>query len=160
MTEVFCSTGTLPLRELGVDLEGAQAVEWCIALEASAELVEDGCGECDFGGAVEVHDGLERASFAGLGSLVFSEREFVERGDDVLEARDVDGLLGNTLMRGLFVLVNALGKVEAGAHSLAHEVHDVAGNRGGEHEILAFDLFWVGQLLADLVNLGLEALVE
>ena len=52
------------LRELGVNFERTESLKRGIALEAAAELVEDGGGERDFGCAVEVHDGLEGAFLA------------------------------------------------------------------------------------------------
>jgi hypothetical protein len=160
MAEVVSGTGALCLGELGVDLIRTQAAEGRVALEAAAELVEDGCGEGDLGGAVEVHDGLEGAGLAGLRGCVLAQDELVERWHDVLEAVDVDKLLGHPLMRGLLVFVDALGEVEAGAERLAHKVDDVAGHGGGEHEVLALRQLGVGQVRPDLVNLLGEAVVE
>jgi hypothetical protein len=142
-----------------MDLVSTQSTERGIALETAAELVEDRSGEGDFGGAVEVHDGLEGTT-SGLGSCLFAEDELVERGYDVLEADYVDVLLRHLLVGGLFVLVDALGKVEARAERLAYEIDNGTGHGGGEHEVLALDLLRVWQVLPDLVDFPLEALVE
>ena len=159
VTEVVCSSCSLSLAELGVDLESTEAREGSVTLETTAELVEDRCGECDFGGAVEIDDGLERAGATGLGLCLFLENEFVDGRNVVLKTIDHDHLLGNTLVRGLLVFVDALGEVEARAHSLADQVHNIARDSGREHEVLAFDHCGVRQKGLDVVNLLLETVV-
>jgi hypothetical protein len=165
--EVICSPRALLLAKLGVDFEVAHTAERCATLatttelvEAATELVEYRGGECDLGGAVEIDNGLERAGFTRLGQCGLLLNEFVKGGHDVLETREADELLGNTLMCWLLVLVDALGKVKAGTHSLADKVDDIAGNGGGEHEVLALDFGWVGQEVLDLKNLLLETLIK
>jgi hypothetical protein len=160
VAEVVCGAGARALGELGVNFKSAQAIEGRVAFEAAAKLVKDGRGERDFGCAVEVENGLEGLGRARLRGLVRRGDELVERGHDVFEAGDVDELLRNTRVCGLFVLVDAAGKVEAGAQGAAHEVDDVARDGGGEHEVLALDLFGVGQEGADLVDFLGEAFVE
>jgi hypothetical protein len=50
--------------------------------------------------------------------------------------------------------------VEARAERLAYEIDNGTGHGGGEHEVLALDLLRVWQVLPDLVDFPLEALVE
>lgn len=146
-----------------MDLEVAELVQGVVALgpaEAATELIEDGGGESDLGGGVEVHDSLEGAGSALGGLLLLLQDQLIERGHDVLEASNQDLLLGDTGVCGLLLLVDALGEVEAGAEGAADKVDDVAGNGGREHEVLALDLFRIGEVGPDLVDLLGEAVVE
>ena len=63
-------------------------------------------------------------------------------------------------MCGLLRFVYALGEVEARAKCAADKLDDIAGNGGGEHEVLALNLLWVGQVLLDIVDLPCETVVE
>lgn len=144
-----------------MNLEHAHASEGSVAAPpATTKLVEDRGCEIDLGSAVEVEDGLERAGVARLSGLVSLLDKFIESGHDVFEPIDVDILLGHTLMCGLLVLVDTLGKVEAGAHGLADESDDVAGDGGREHEILAFGHLGVGKMLPNLVDLLCETFIQ
>ena len=143
-----------------MNLKVAEAGERVVALEAAAELVEDRCGEGDFGSGVEVDDGLEGAGAASRGLLLLLQNELVKRGHDVLETSDHDLLLGNTGVCGLLLFVDALGEVETGAERAADQIDDITGNGGGEHEVLALDLFWVRKVGLDLVNLPGETVVQ
>lgn len=160
VAEVVSRSGALCLGQLGMNFEGAQAVEGRVALEAAAELVEDGSSKGDLRCAVEVDDGLERTSFTGLRGLVLAQYQLVERWHNVLEASNFDVLLGHTLVGGLLVLADALGEVEAGAHGPADEIDHVSWHGGREHEVLAFDFLWVGQVLFDVVDFALESVVQ
>jgi hypothetical protein len=160
VAEVICGTGTLLLGELGMDFETAETGEGSVALEAAAQLVEDRGGECDLGSAIEVDDSLEGAVVTSLSALVLLEDEFIEGGHGVLETGEVDKLLGDTRMCRFFILVDALGEVEPGTHGLADQVDDVAGDGGGEHEVLAFDFRWVGEEVLDLVDLLRKSIVH
>jgi hypothetical protein len=158
--EVVRGASTLGLRELGVDLEVADAGQRGLLLEAATELVEDGRGKCDLGGGVEVDDGLEGALAGSPGLLRLLGDELVEGRHDVLETGDGNLLLGNTGVCGLLLFVDALGEVEAGAECAADKLDDIAGNGCREHEVLALDLLWVGQVLLDLVDLLGETVIE
>lgn len=160
VAEVVSSPGALCLGQLGMDLESAHAAEWSVALEAAAELIEDGSSKCDLGSAVEVDDGLERTSFTGSRGLVLAKHKLVESWRNVLEAGNIDVLLRHTLVGRLLVLVDALGEVETGAQSLPNQIDDVSWDGSREHEVLAFHLLRVRQVLSDVVNLPLEAVVQ
>jgi len=156
--EVFCSTSALLLGELGVDFVGAQTSEGTSSL--GGEFVEDGGSKPDLCGTVEVDNGLEGAALARKARRKGALHQFVQSGRDVLEAVSIDILLGNALVGGLFIFVYTLGKVETGPHGLADEVDNVAGNGGGEHDILAFNFTGVGQMPFDLINLHGKAFVK
>jgi hypothetical protein len=158
--EVVGSAGTLSLGELGVDLEVADAGQRSLLLEAATKLVEDGSGKCDLCGRVEVDDGLEGALARSPGLLRLLGDELIEGRHDVLETDNIDLLLRDTGVCGLLRFVYALGEVETRAKRAADKLDDIAGNGGGEHEILALDLLWVGQVLLDVVNLPCETIVE
>jgi hypothetical protein len=158
--EIVRSAGTLCLRELGVDLEATEARKGSVALEATAELVENGRSKSDFCGRVVVDDGLEGAGVAGQGLLLLLEDELVESRHDVLESSDHNLLLGNTGVGRLLFLVDTLGEVETRAHCTADKIDDIAGNGGREHEVLALNLLWVGEVLLDIVDLFGETVVQ
>ena len=158
--EVVCSPCALSLSQLGVNLEATETRESIAALEATAKLVEYRGSERDFGGAIEIGNGLETAAFTSLGLLVLLEHELVESGNSVLKTRHQSHVLGNSLVGGCLVFVDALGKVEVGAQSLTNQVHDIARNSSREHEVLALRLGWVRKKRPDLINLLLETLVE
>ena len=158
--EVVCGPSPLGLGEFGVDFETAHTGKGRVALEAATELVEDGGSESDFCSAVEVDNGFERTRFAGLGELVLLENEFVQSRYDIFKAGDVDVFLRDSLMCWLLVFLDTLGKVEARAHCPAHEINDIAGNCGGEHQVLALDFGGIRQKVLNLIDLLCEAIIE
>ena len=158
--EVVRGAGTLGLGKLRVDLKATDTRKGSVALEPTAKLVENGCGECDFGGGIEVNDGLEGSGVASHGVLLLLQDKLVKRRHDVLETSDHDLLLRDTGMCGLLLLVDTLGEVETRAECAADKVDDIAGNGGGEHKVLALDLLGVGQVLLDLVNLLGETVIQ
>jgi hypothetical protein len=158
--EIVRSAGTLGLGKLGVDLEVADAGQRILPLETATKLVEDRCGECDLGGRVQVDNGLKGTLAAGHSLLRLLGDELVESRHNVLETGNRDLPLGNTGVCGLFLLIDTLGEVEAGAECAADKVDNIAGNGGREHEVLALDLLWIRQVLLDFVNLLGETVVE
>jgi hypothetical protein len=160
VAEVVCCTGTLCLRELGMDFKSAKTSEWSVALEATAELVHDGRGECDLCSAVEICDSLERTGFTRIRGLVALQDKLVQRRHDVLETGEVDELLGYSLMCRLLVLADTLGEVKTGAERLADKINDVAGYGRGKHHVLAIDDLWIWEVLPDLVDFRRETVVE
>lgn len=158
--EVVGGPGALCLGELGVDLVGASTAQRGVALEAPSKLVEDGRSQRDLGGGVEVDDCLERTTALRAGLLSLAEDKLIQNGSDVLETGRVDDLLGDTLVRGGLVLIDAPGEVEAGLQGTADKVDDLAGDRGREHESLAGNLLRIGQVLLDLINFAGEAIVH
>lgn len=143
-----------------MDFKSTQSTEWRVAFKPAAELIEDGRSKCDFCRAVEVNDGLEWATFARSRGLVLAENELVKGGHDVLESSHVDILLRHTLVGGFFVFAHALGEMKTRAQRLSNQVDDVSWDRGREHEILAFNFFWIRQVLSDVVNLLLKSVVK
>jgi hypothetical protein len=148
------------LGKLGVDLEGLQAIERLVALEATRELVEDRRGKCDFGGRVEVHDGFEGAAFPGSALCQFTKYKLVQSRCGVLETGQVDDFLRDALMGRLFLLVDALGEMETGPQRPAHQFDDFAGNGGGEHHLLAVHLFGIREMRLDVFDLPGETVVQ
>ena len=144
-----------------MDLKVAEVGEGVVARPGAAtELVEDGGSECDLGCGVEVEDSLEGAGTTVGGGILLPEDQLVESWHDVLEASNVDLLLGDTGVGGLLLLVNALGEVEARAKGAADKIDHVAGNSGREHEVLALHLGRIGEVSPDLVDLLGETVVQ
>lgn len=144
-----------------MDLKVAEVGEGVVARPGAAtELVEDGGSECDLGCGVEVEDSLEGAGTTVGGGILLPEDQLVESWHDVLEASNLDLLLGDTGVGGLLLLVNALGEVEARAKGAADKIDHVAGNGGREHEVLALSLGRVGEVSPDLVDLLGETVVQ
>jgi hypothetical protein len=144
-----------------VNLKVAEVGKGVVARPGAAtELVEDGGSECDLGCGVEVEDSLEGAGTTVSGGILLPEDQLVESRHDVLEASNVNLLLGNTGVGGLLLLVDALGEVEARTEGAADKIDHVAGNSGREHEVLALDLGRIGEVSPDLVDLLGETVVQ
>jgi hypothetical protein len=73
VAEVVRGPRTLRLTELGVDFKAAESSKRGVALEATTQLVKYRSGECDFGSAIKIDDGLEGTGFTGLSPLVLFE---------------------------------------------------------------------------------------
>ena len=144
-----------------MNLKVAEVAEGVVAGPGAAtELVEDGGSEGNLSCGVEVQDSLEGAGSTVGSSILLPEDQLVKSRHDVLEASNVDLLLGDTGVGGLLLLVDALGEVEARTEGAADKIDHVAGNRGREHEVLALDLLRIREVSPDLVDLLGEPLVQ